>query len=394
MYLFYVFIIAFEKSKNKVGLKQILRPLLQAPISFAILLLDGCLSTFMTNAALSKLFTFTSFHASKDHIMNQELIQILSRITEEEQAILDGSKIINRELYYSPEKKNSPSDEIDSSRVLQDGKLIDMRPHVRFVHFPLHTHNYVEFIYMCQGETIHFVDGQRITLKKGDLLFLNQHARQEILPAGENDIAVNFMILPEFFDTAFSMMENTDNVLRDFLISCLTKKDIEGNFLYFNVSDIPQIQNIMENLIWNMLGDGDYQAINQVSMGLLFLNLLEHTDTIHVSRHSYDQEICFKLLRYIDENYRDASLTAFGQKVNEEKYTLSRILKKSTGSTFKELLQAKRLAKALELLKNTDIPISDISVMIGYDNTSFFHRLFKKVYNMSPRQYRINRSKP
>ena len=321
--------------------------------------------------------------------MDSRLIERLSRITDEERAILDGEDKINRELYYSSEKKNSKDDEIDSSRVLQDGKLIDMRPHVRFVHFPLHTHNYVEFIYMCQGETIHIIDGQRITLKKGDLLFLNQHARQEILPAGENDIAVNFMILPEFFDTAFSMMEHTDSVLKDFLIRCLTKKDIEGHFLYFNVSDIPQIQNIMENLIWNMLGEGDYQAINQVSMGLLFLNLLQHTDTIRVSRHSYDQEICFSLLRYIEENYRDASLLSFGQKIGEDQYTLSRMLKRNTGSTFKDLLQAKRMSKATELLKNTDIPIADISVMIGYDNTSFFHRLFRRLYGMSPREYRL-----
>ena len=68
-------------------------------------------------------------------------------------------------------------------KVFYDGKLIDMRPHVRFIHFPLHTHNYVEFIYMCQGETTHIIDGQRIVLKEGDLLFMNQHARQEILPA-------------------------------------------------------------------------------------------------------------------------------------------------------------------------------------------------------------------
>ncbi len=135
--------------------------------------------------------------------MDSYIIDRLSLITEEEQDILNGVPHINRDLYYSSEKKSSADDEIDFARVLQDGKLIDMRPHVRFVHFPLHTHNYVEFIYMCSGETTHIIDGQRIVLKQGDLLFLNQHAKQEILPAGERDIAVNFMILPEFFDTAF-----------------------------------------------------------------------------------------------------------------------------------------------------------------------------------------------
>ena len=331
--------------------------------------------------------------------MNQILLDKLMLITDEEQAILDGKDTINRELYYSSEKKSSMEDEIDASRVLQDGKLIDMRKHVRFVHFPLHTHNYVEFIYMCQGETVHIIDGQRITLKQGDLLFMNQHAKQEILPAGENDIAVNFMILPKFFDTAFSMMETKDSPLKDFLVSCLTKKDAEGNFLYFNVSNIPQIQNLMENLIWNMLYEYvspnrdvpyDYQSINQVTMGLLFLNLLEHTETIGVARSSYEQDIMFRLLRYIDTDYRDASLLTFSAKTGEDTYVLSRMIKKNTGSTFKELLQNKRLLKAQELLKNTDIPIADISVMIGYDNTSFFHRLYRRKTGMSPREYRLS----
>lgn len=322
--------------------------------------------------------------------MNQNILDILSTITDEEKAILSGEPYINRELYYSSAKKEGSGDEIDSARVLADGKLIDMRPHVRFVHFPLHTHNYVEFIYMCQGETVHIIDGQRITLKKGDLLFMNQHAKQEILPAGENDIAVNFMILPDFFGTPFSMLEHEDSALKDFLVSCLTKKDIGGNFLYFNVSDIPQIQNLMENLIWNMLSAKSDKLINQVTMGLLFLNLLQHTDTIRVSRRSYDQDLMFRLLRYIDDNYRDASLGSFAAGENVDEYVLSRIIKKNTGSTFKELLQNKRLLRACELLKSTDIAIADISVMIGYDNTSFFHRLFRRTYNCSPRDYRIN----
>lgn len=326
--------------------------------------------------------------------MNQKILDILSTITDEEKAILSGEPYINRELYYSGQKNDGSGDEIDSARVLADGKLIDMRPHVRFVHFPLHTHNYVEFIYMCQGETVHIIDGQRITLKKGDLLFMNQHARQEILPAGENDIAVNFMILPDFFGTPFSMLEHEDSALKDFLVSCLTKKDIGGNFLYFNVSGITQIQNLMENLICNMIDEkssrgSDYKMINQVTMGLLFLNLLQHTDTIRVSRRSYEQEVMFRILRYIDDEYKDASLGSFAKDIGEDEYTLSRIIKKATGSTFKELLQNKRLNKACELLKNTDISIADISVLIGYDNTSFFHRLFRRKYDCSPRDFRI-----
>ena len=121
--------------------------------------------------------------------MNAEIVKQLSVITEEEQKILDGQKDINKKIY--TKKKELV---IDSEKFLQKGKLIQVRTHTRFVHFPKHRHNYVEVIYMCKGSTTHIIDGNQVVLNEGDLLFLNQNATQEILPAGENDIAINFII--------------------------------------------------------------------------------------------------------------------------------------------------------------------------------------------------------
>jgi len=138
--------------------------------------------------------------------MHQELIRELAMITDEERRILEGKQEIDPQLY--TEKKEMV---VDSAKLLKKGKLIQVRPHTRFVHFPAHTHNYIEVIYMCQGTTTHIVNGNQVVLEQGDLLFLNQNAVQEILPAGEYDIAVNFIVLPEFFNTAFSMIGAEEN---------------------------------------------------------------------------------------------------------------------------------------------------------------------------------------
>lgn len=318
--------------------------------------------------------------------MNEALLSKLSIITDEEKEILQGKKGIDRTLYYSDEKKN----EIDSSLVLQNGKLIDIRPHTRFIHFPRHSHNYIEFVYMVKGSTRHIIDNEEIRLNEGDLLFLNQHAYQEIFPAKKDDIAVNFMILPQFFDEAFRMISAENSSLRDFIVSCLTSKNTGSNYLYFHASGIIPVQNLLENLIWNLLEDEpNKRSMNQITMGLLFLSIINHSEEIRVSGQSYDSQITMDVLRYIDTRYFDASLTSFAKERNIDIYTLSRIIRKQTGRTFKKLLEEKRMSQASFLLKNTRLTIEEIAFNVGYENQTCFYRLFERTFDMKPRQYRL-----
>ena len=145
--------------------------------------------------------------------MNRELLEKLSIITEEEQSVLDGNTQVDFDIY-----NYDASFIIDSQKLLEKGKLIEVRPHTRFIHFPKHRHNYIEMIYMCKGTTTHIVNGQEIILNEGDILFLSQQAEQEILPASATDIAINFIILPEFFDKVFQLLEGEKNPLSEFLV--------------------------------------------------------------------------------------------------------------------------------------------------------------------------------
>ena len=94
------------------------------------------------------------------------------------------------------------------------------------------------------------------------------------------------------------------------------------------------------------------------------------------------------LLKYIEEQYKTATLEELAEEMNVALSTMSKLVKKSTGSTFKELLKQQRLLSATKLLEHTKLPITDIIEMVGYDNTSYFHRIFKETYQMSPKQYR------
>lgn len=317
--------------------------------------------------------------------MQKELLAHLQKITLEEQEILNGMQNIRKDLYTS--RKDFV---IDSQKLLEKGRLIEIRPHTRFAHFPKHRHNYVEMVYMCSGTTTHIInDTDRIVLKEGDLLFLNQNVSQEILPASEQDIAVNFIILPEFFDRSISMIER-ENVLRNFLISSLSQNNSMSSYLHFQAKDILPIQNLIENMIWTLTQQKKgTNTINQTTMGLLFMNLSLFADNINQNdTNQYEQNLVFTVLKYIETHYKNGTLADVAADTKQPTYYVSRLLKKHTGSNFKELLQERKLQQAAYLLSQTTLSVEAIMDAIGYDNSSYFYRRFREKYGCSPKEYR------
>ena len=84
--------------------------------------------------------------------MREQLLQELMIISEEEKKYQAGQGNIEKQLY----AKESIS-EIDRELLLKRGRLITVRPHSRFVDFPEHRHNYVEMMYVVQGNITHII---------------------------------------------------------------------------------------------------------------------------------------------------------------------------------------------------------------------------------------------
>lgn len=319
--------------------------------------------------------------------MDERLLAQLRRITEEEQAILDGQGV-QRERYTS-----GRDFVVDSEKLLEKGKLIEIRPHTRFVHFPRHRHNYVELLYMCSGTTTHILNGtQKLVLRQGDLLFLNQAVYHEILPAAEGDVGVNFILLPQFFDRSFRMLEQ-ENVLRDFLISTLAGESAFAGWLHIAAGDILPVENLLENMIWTLLEKKPgVNLMNQTTMGLLLQNLTLFAENINRTLpDSREENAVFTTLQYIETRYRDGTLEEIAARLHMPPYALSRLLTRHTGANFKQLLQQRKLQQAVYLLSHTGMSADAVLEAIGYENSSYFYRKFKEKYGCTPAAYRAGR---
>jgi YesN/AraC family two-component response regulator len=98
------------------------------------------------------------------------------------------------------------------------------------------------------------------------------------------------------------------------------------------------------------------------------------------------------VLRYIEDNYPDASLSEYAKGVGQPLYQRSRRITRQTGESFAERLRNRRLSRAGFVVRATNIPVEEIIPTVGYENTSYFYRMFKERHGITPREYRVRHS--
>lgn len=104
---------------------------------------------------------------------------------------------------------------------------------------------------------------------------------------------------------------------------------------------------------------------------------------------SKNHELIKKAILYISKNFSSQlTLEEVAGHVHLNPAYFSSIFKQSTGSSFKEYLNMIRIEDSKRLLTNTDYSIIDIAVAVGFEDHSYFSRVFKKYTGLTPRQYR------
>lgn len=315
--------------------------------------------------------------------MTEDIINKLLALTEEEKRILNGEAEVNKSLYTDDGKFV-----IDSNKLLRKGELIDIRKHTRFINFPKHNHNYIEVNYVYEGELTQIIDGKKIKLQKGEIIFLNQHITHEIEASKEKDIIINFIIRPQFFDYILTLLGDT-NIISKFLITTLYTNYDEGEYLYFKVSQNEAVQDLLEKIILELYNPKIMgKAAIKLLVGLLLVELVRSSQDIEIySVNNYEKMMIVSTFKYIDECYDKATLNEIAEKLKQPNYKLSKLIKKHTGMNFKQLLQEKRLSKAAELLEFSSYSINQIMELIGYENPTYFYNIFKEKYGITPRKY-------
>lgn len=103
-------------------------------------------------------------------------------------------------------------------------------------------------------------------------------------------------------------------------------------------------------------------------------------------------ERLLEITNYIYANYKDVTLDDLAEKFYLSKPYLSKYIKEKSGMTFGDIIKKIRMKKARAMLKGSSATVESIAESVGYQNVEHFNRVFKKMYNITPVQYRNRKS--
>ncbi|MCR5100592.1 MAG: AraC family transcriptional regulator [Butyrivibrio sp.] len=106
---------------------------------------------------------------------------------------------------------------------------------------------------------------------------------------------------------------------------------------------------------------------------------------------SNEEQLIVNIQKYINDNYKDPSLglNKISEKFQISESYFSHMFKEETGTNFSTYLESIRMNESVRLIKSGEISnISDLYMVVGYNNANSFRRVFKKTFGISPAQMR------
>lgn len=258
-----------------------------------------------------------------------------------------------------------------------------------FSDVPMHWHNEMEIIYVKKGKGTITLDFESYYVESGDIII--------VIPGQTHGISrlENYSMEYEniIFNTDMLISKYSDGIDSSYIIPLLN-----GNLVFNHIitKDDPYYSNISNcfDRADKLYSHGFPKGYEMAVKGYLYeffyalYSITEENKEIKNDTHKNMDKIK-DVIKYIEENYRKPiSIDEIAAVCNFSSSHFMKYFKKVMGTSFIDYLNEYRLSMASRLLLSSTDSILEIAADCGYENLSYFNRLFKKKYGMTPSAYR------
>lgn len=253
----------------------------------------------------------------------------------------------------------------------------------------MHYTDYFEVKYIRSGTCTYYSEHAKISLTAGDLIIVPPKVRQCMVINDSNQV-FNILIRASTFDTAFLNLVNQDDFLAEFFSRALY--GIPADYLLWHCGGNDTLHRTVNRCYREFHSKQPYKdRMVDILVMELFVELLRMeitAKTLPEIPSPTAHETIRILIGYLQNHCADASLASVAAICNYSERQLARIIREELDCSFSRLRQQIRLKKACSMLKNPSLKLKDISKSLGFANESYFCKVFREEYHITPMEYR------
>jgi AraC-like DNA-binding protein len=276
---------------------------------------------------------------------------------------------------------------------------ISIRKHGNYFPSFCHSHSFMEVCHVLKGQCRHQFyprfqqkeQSDSITMSEGDLLIIPPSLYHTISSLTDS-VIINIMVKRTAIEKTITQFLADDVPLFGYFTKIMYDNRIDS-YLLFRIGKNGFLGNLLDQLLLEYCNRPPlYTQIMSQILGLYFSVIQRnHGNEIKVSEVApVGNDYIPKFLLYLQSNFTSFSMNNMENHFHLSASYISRIFKANTGKTIMDTLTGIRLENAKNLLQSTSLLIDDIAAHMGYDDTTYFIRIFKKKFSMTPLQYRKN----
>lgn len=255
----------------------------------------------------------------------------------------------------------------------------------------MHNHLFFELAYITGGTAKHNLNGNISPVQSGDYFIVDYgslHGYQE----SKDLTLINCLFLPELIDETLRDCRVFDELLKVCLIRYYKQYygQTPANRIFHDENGriLSLIMEMQEEYDKKRIGFSEILRGKLLEIIILTIRKIAAEQVDEFGRKA-ESTVVLKAITYFKHNYRKrAVITEFCEKHHYSLQYISRKFKQETGLTALQYLQRIRVEKSCELLAGSDMLILDIIHEVGYTDAKFFHKVFRKMLQMSPGEYR------